>query len=287
MPMASSHTPDNLTIRPRNMAFGRGEKSVRWWHNGDPVATAFYNALSLTFPQGESFFIESVRVFRDEAPADLKEQISAFVKQEVFHTREHVAFNRQVTAAGYDTRAIDARVRERLDIARSRPPLSQLAVTMALEHFTAILAHALLADPRHLEGAPESIRKLWQWHAMEEIEHKGVAFDTYIHASRHLARHKRWLLRSIVMLYVTYHFVRGRILDMADLFRQDGINKAATWLRLIRFLVVRPGIGRAVLTDWFAFFRPGFHPWDIDDRELLAKAERELSAPAAAADSIS
>jgi hypothetical protein len=32
---------------------------------------------------------------------------------------------------------------------------------MALEHFTAILAHELLADPRHLAGADEDGARLW------------------------------------------------------------------------------------------------------------------------------
>ncbi len=58
---------------------------------------------------------------------------------------------------------------------------------MALEHFTAILAHQLLADPRHLEGAEKETADLWRWHAVEEIEHKGVAYDTWLHATRRLA----------------------------------------------------------------------------------------------------
>ena len=276
MPPAAAATPADLTITPRNIAFGRGKTNPRWWMGGDPVATAFYNALSVTFPQGESFFIESVRQFRDDAPPALKEQITAFVKQEVLHTREHVAFNRQVAQAGYDTRRMEERVRQRIDISRARHPLAQLAVTMALEHLTAILAHALLADPRHLVDAPPEVRRLWQWHAMEEIEHKGVAYDTFMHATRGLSRFKRWSIRARVMLLVTWHFTEGRTRDIADLFEQDGIRNWKSWARLLHFLLVRPGIARKIAAEWLAFFRPGFHPWQHDDRALLAEAERMI-----------
>ena len=57
---------------------------------------------------------------------------------------------------------------------------------MALEHFTAILAHELLADPRHLAGADRETADLWRWHACEEIEHKGVAYDTWLNATQGL-----------------------------------------------------------------------------------------------------
>ena len=64
-----SPTPADLRIQPRNVMFGRGRTTQRWWNGGDAVATAFYNSLSLTFPKGEAFFIESVRNFRDSVPA--------------------------------------------------------------------------------------------------------------------------------------------------------------------------------------------------------------------------
>ena len=100
--MANAKTPADLTITPRDRRFGRGGEYRRWWLNNDPIATAFYNALSVTFPKGEGFFIDSVRAFREGTPPRLEKEIAAFIKQEVIHTREHVAFNRHVTDQGYD-----------------------------------------------------------------------------------------------------------------------------------------------------------------------------------------
>ncbi|HEX8580056.1 MAG TPA: metal-dependent hydrolase, partial [Allosphingosinicella sp.] len=176
--MARATTPSDLSIVPRDRRFGRGAETARWWLGGDPYGTALYNALSATFPKGEAFFVESVRAFRTGADPKLAAEIKAFTTQEVMHSREHVAFNKRAVDAGYDLSRLDEKVDERLELVRAKHPIVSLAVTMALEHFTAILAHELLADPRHLEGADAETAAMWRWHAIEEIEHKGVAYDT-------------------------------------------------------------------------------------------------------------
>ena len=86
-------TPPDLTITPRDRRFGRGETTKRWWLNDNPYGSALYDALSITFPKGEAFFVESVRAFREGAPPRLAAEIKAFTTQEVMHSREHVQFN--------------------------------------------------------------------------------------------------------------------------------------------------------------------------------------------------
>src|SRR3954453_19035015 len=146
-------TPSDLSITPRDRRFGRETHLTRLWHGGSVEATAIYNALSSTFPIGEAYFVESVRAFREGTPAKLAEEIKAFTTQEAIHSREHDAFNQRASRAGYDLSKLEAQVEKRLAVTRSRPPVVSLAATMALEHFTAILAHQLLANPRHLAGA--------------------------------------------------------------------------------------------------------------------------------------
>ncbi len=147
MTTATIKTPADLTITPRDRRFGRNTAQQRWWAGGDPFATAFYNALSVTFPRGEAMFIESVRAFRDGVPPKLEKDIRAFVTQEVIHTREHVAFNSRVEDAGYDITFLNHQVDHVMDLIKSRPPIVNLCVTMALEHYTAILAKQFLEDP--------------------------------------------------------------------------------------------------------------------------------------------
>ena len=180
--------------------------------------------------------------------------------------------------------AVDRRFAERRliggDHDKQRPPVASLAATMALEHFTAILAHELLADPRHLAGADPESAELWRWHASEEIEHKGVAYDTWLHATRAWPRSKRWKVKAKVMLLVTRNFVVDRTAGAIELLRQDGITGPGAWARLLWFMWIRPGMMRKIFGAWFAFFLPGFHPWNEDDRHLVR--DNEAAAPTAA-----
>jgi predicted metal-dependent hydrolase len=266
-------TPAELTITPRDRRFGRETAAPRLWHGGCVEATAIYNALSTTFPKGEAFFVESVRAFREGAPPRLAEEIRGFTTQEAIHSREHDAFNKRAADAGYDLSKLEAQVEKRLAVTRGKPPIVSLAATMALEHFTAILAHQLLADPRHLAGAEKETADLWRWHAAEEIEHKGVAYDTWLHATRHWTRSKRWKVKAKVMLYITRNFVVDRTAGALELMRQDGVTGVRAWARLLWYLWVRPGMFRKIAGAWGRFFLPGFHPWDEDDRALIVGYE--------------
>lgn len=280
--MSVTAAPSDLQIKPRDLAFGRGVKHARWWHGGDPVATAFWNALSLTFPQGEAFFVRSVRHYVNDVPEPLRSQVEDFARQEAYHSREHMALNRQVSDAGYDTREIDEAIRADIQRDKDQPPEVHLAATAALEHFTAMLAHAMLADERHFEGCPDELRRLWQWHAVEEIEHKGVAFDTFMYVTRDLSPFKRYLFRVMVMVHISIDFWRERRRDLHVLFRQDGIDTPQTWRRLLKYLFLKPGLIRQVFLPYLAYYLPGFHPWKHDDRKLAADTERRLGLDAAA-----
>jgi len=270
-------TPADLSITPRDRRFGRETATPRLWHGGRVEATAIYNALSSTFPIGEAYFVESVRAFREGAPPKLAEEIKAFTTQEAIHSREHDAFNKRASEAGYDLSKLEARVEERLAITRSRPPIVNVAATMALEHFTAILAHELLKNPSHLDGAEPEAAELWRWHSVEEIEHKGVAYDTWLYATRGWPRFKRWKVKARVMLLVTRNFVVDRTAGSLELMRQDGVTGLRAWALLLWYLWVRPGMFRKIAGAWSKFFLPGFHPWNEDDRYLLRAYEASVA----------
>lgn len=267
--MAPIDTTEPIAIRHRDRRFSRKPLDGRWWLKGNATATAFYNAMSVSFPHGEAFFIETLRHFRGEVPPKLAAEIEAFIKQEVTHAREHVALNRRVTDSGYDVTTLEERVDGRLKLLRRRGPTVGLAATIALEHLTAVFARELLADPRHLESADPEIAQLWRWHVAEEIEHKAVAFDAWLHVTRDWSRWKRWSTRSKVMLLISRRFFYDRWCGTMSLLRQDGIIGPRAWIAGIWFGLASPGMIRQMLLGWTAFFKPGFHPWDHDDRRLI------------------
>jgi len=270
-------SPSDLVIRPRELRIDSSAPAPRWWLGGDPFGTAVMNALSLTFPDGERFFIQSVRRFEKDCPAELRAQVRAFVQQEGLHTREHIAFNAMAEEAGYDLVDINRYIDGRMAFARSRPELVQLASTVALEHFTAAFAHLLLKERELLDQAPPHLAKLWRWHAIEEIEHKGVAYDVFLHATRHLPEARRRKLRRWVMFLTTVRFTKT-VRDVSlMLLRQDGVTGLRAWWGVQRWLWASPGLYRRVMGDYLAFYRPRFHPWQVDDRALIAGAEAELA----------
>lgn len=264
-------------IHIRDLRISRQRKIARWWLNGDPVATAWFNALSGTFPRGEAFFIEAVKAHRDGAPPALAEDIRAFIVQEVNHTREHLAFNRIAADAGYDMAMIDRHVESLLKQLEGRPAILDLAATMALEHYTAMMAHEFLARPEHFTGADPEVAALWRWHAIEELEHKAVAYDTWRHATRGWGRFRRWRVKALMMLLVTRTFITHRVRDTLDLLAQDGITGWTARRSLIAYLLWQPGVLRRIFPAWLAYFLPGFHPWKTDDRDLIAEGERQLA----------
>lgn len=248
--------------------------------SGDPVARAWFIALSCSFPRGEAMFIEGVKQNREGAPPELAAQIRDFIRQEVNHSREHIAFNRRAKECGYDLTRIDAHVAETVGMTLALPPHLILCVTVALEHFTAMFAREFLAHPEaHSEGMIGGT-DLWLWHAVEEIEHKAVAFDTWNHATRDWTARKRWMVRTMVMFDVTVRFLHHRSRAARDLLAQDGITGWRAFAGQLRYLFGKPGMLRKIFPAWLDYFRPGFHPWDHDDRALLAQWEGQFGSEA-------
>lgn len=278
--MARGETPEDLAIRVRNPRFERKVEARRWWLNGDPVATAFYNALSIVFPKGEGFLIASVRPFRADAPPRLRADIDGFIHQEATHTREHAAFNSFVAACGYDVAPIEAGVDRAIARAHGRSALANLCSTMAIEHFTAMLGHELLRNPRHLAGGDPHPASLWRWHAIEEVEHKAVAFDTWRWATRDWGRTRRWLFKTALFLEQTFWFSIDRTAGILELMRQDGIRGPRACAKLFWFAYVNPGVVRRISGVWVRFMLPGFHPWNHDDRHLIEAGDRSEPLPA-------
>ena len=161
---------------------------------------------------------------------------------------------------------------------RTRPEHAHLVATMCIEHITAILAAEVISNPKHFEHADEDQRKLWLWHASEEIEHKGVAYDTWLHVTKDWNPLKCWFMRCSFMAKIAFGFTKNRARGVLDLLRQDGISGPRAWLGLAHYALLGQAPFRRTLGPLLQFFKPGFHPWDIDDRALIRLAESEYEA---------
>lgn len=271
-------TPQNVTIAPQRMNFDFNGATAYWFDN-EPVQTHLLNALSLTFPDGERFFVDSVRALREHADTpELKRQISGFIGQEAMHSLEHDSFNKMLAATGYRKEAEGGQQLAQKIIAggrKSLTPQQQLATTAALEHITAIMAQWLLSERGVIEKIDPTVRNLWLWHAIEETEHKAVAFDLMqlVNDENYLQRVRMlvpatWFLLMYVSIY-TYAFLR-----------KDGVHKKPLTLANGLWQLMKPGgLLITVIPAWLDYFRPGFHPWELDDSEQI-KQWREVLAEA-------
>ncbi|MXP47008.1 metal-dependent hydrolase [Altererythrobacter luteolus] len=268
-----SATPAEHELIVRDQRFDRNHRTPRWWHSGDPVATAWYNSVSASLPRGEAFFIDTMRMFRDTVPAEIAAEMKAFTTQEINHTREHVAFNRLVSDHGYNVESIDQGIQSMLELTEGRPKEFNLAITIALEHFAAIISHHLLSDPRYLEGADPVAADIWRWHATEEIEHKGITYDVWLHATKDWSRWKRYRVKTLIAMLITRKYFGNRIRDAIGLLEQDGYSRRKAKWKLYAFLWWKPGMMRRMFFEWAKILMPGFHPWKLDDRALIGKLD--------------
>jgi uncharacterized protein len=258
----------------RNLKFATDENVPRYWHGGRRSVTIFLNNLSVFFPAGERFFIASVKAHREsikDNPA-LSAEARAFYAQEGMHTREHIRYNAMLRDQGYPVEAMEARVEKLLELVKKVvPDIGQLGVTCALEHFTALLADFLLGDPRLLDGADPVMARLWRWHAAEENEHKAVAFDVLKAAGGSYVGRVGTMIGATVIFWakVLEHQVRM-------MHHDEILFSSKEWRDLARFVLVEPGGIQKLLPKYFSYFRPGFHPWDHDNRELLEAWKLEL-----------
>ncbi len=264
-----SATPAEHELIVRDQRFNRKHKTPRWWHSNDPVATAWYNSVSASLPRGEAFFIDTMRMFRDQVPPRIAAEMKAFTTQEINHTREHVAFNRLVSDHGYNVESIDQGIQAMLELTEGRPKEFNLAITIALEHFAAIISHHLLSDPRYLEGADPVAADIWRWHATEEIEHKGITYDVWLHATKDWSRWKRYRVKTLIAMLITRKYFGNRIRDAIGLLEQDGFSRRKAKWKLYAFLWWKPGMMRRMFFEWAKILMPGFHPWNLDDRALI------------------
>ena len=283
--MAQASAPESVQVERRDIRFDLDTADLRSWHPEGLHVAHFFNALSIFFPEGEKFFIDSVRHFRDriDSPA-LQRDVKGFVGQEAMHSREHRRYNAALERLGLPIARLEGKVKDYLEAVRGRTnPQEQLAVTIALEHFTAIMADVALGDDRVLAGADDHFATVWRWHAMEETEHKAVAYDVY----RTVAGEGTgaYLQRSVVMLLATIDFWARVFRYVFALVRaDDGLGDVRGWWRLFKWLWISPGGLRQLGRPWLSYFRRDFHPWQHDnsahvERWKAAYAESVL-APA-------
>ena len=234
----------------------------RHWCAGDAFRTALFDALSMSFPVGEQFFIDSVRNGFKELPPEKQErfraEVQGFIGQEATHRRLHSLYNAHLARLGL-VNHWEPRARERLQLMEGADVRHWLGITAANEHFTAILADWLLRNPDLLGDRDPRLATLWLWHSAEESEHKSTAFDLYQALGGSHDWRVRWFRR------VTFIFLGDTVRQTLSNLRQDGtLWRWSTWKSAASYLFGRSGLVRQTFGPWRDYLRRDFHPSQHD-----------------------
>lgn len=263
-----SKRPPDLEIKPRSPDFDllAAMRQNRYWLEGDPVTTHFINALQAIFPEGERLFIDAARDVSEEVgdehlPDQLRADIKAFIRQEGWHGKQHQGWTDALVALGYERMThYDGQLkRERIWTRKHISPMWRLAATAAAEHMTASLVQLFLQTGM-LDRADRPVADLLAWHALEETEHKAVCFDLYQAAGGGYFR------RCSALLLEWFDIVIHTHMRQRYLLKADGLWNWKTRWHVLRDIYGPRGIvGRLTRLLW-RYLKPGFHPWDLDDR---------------------
>ena len=271
----------SFPVRRMNFNF---DAVPEYWMSGNAGLTHFMTALSALFPAGEKFFIDSVRAVRYHPMlkdnADLQKEISAFIGQEAMHTHEHVGFNASAQKFGHDVDALERHTdtviqTTRKFMAKLAKPIGitqemvDLTTTTALEHFTATIASQLLSNS-HIQElmTDDTMKTMWLWHAIEENEHKAVAYDVFKgvfgKGLRAYALRTSSLVISMVILFFIQNYFLWRLLKQDKQLNLEN-------LRMIYRYAYSPskGIITGMGKEMLFYFKPNFHPNDFDTTTLL------------------
>jgi predicted metal-dependent hydrolase len=256
----------------RDFKFNLPGNHIHDWHGRGSHVSHLFNALSIVFPVGERFFINSVRAYKERiSDAELGAMVRGFIGQEAMHGREHEAYNELTRGHGLPEAELEHFVAELLaSIQKATPPSWQLAITLALEHLTAILADHLLERPTMLEDSEPAFRDLWRWHALEETEHKAVAFDVW---DRIMGRGAlAYATRSMGMLATSAVFFAVIAVFTICLAESDPASRRrpSGYAELLSYLFQRPGMLRTGFPAWLRYFKTSFHPWQHNNRHLFS-----------------
>ena len=263
--------PKAIGITVRRLQFNP-QAIRRHYFANSPVMSHLLTALSSTFPIGEQFFVHSVRNVRDKVKDEnLQAQIAAFIGQEAMHSKAHAEFNAAWRSEDYNLDRFQAWLARKDDYVKNLHPKIQLAITCAFEHFTALLGGYILRHPEVLATLDEDAAKLWVWHAIEEIEHRAVAFDVY------QAVYGDDKIRRMIMRSVTTGFASLTLYSATRLFLQDkkkslpkvGGNIFGFYLLGKMFLQLAP--------EYLAYFKTDFHPSEIDYTKLIRYWKQRLA----------
>ncbi|XID76067.1 metal-dependent hydrolase [Alkanindiges sp. WGS2144] len=257
-PLNAQYAAD-IQVR-KNLDFQLEQHMPRFWFGGHPFKTRVFDALSLTFPDGERYFISSIRMFRDQiSDPDLQARVKDFILQEAQHGIAHDKMNKLMIEQGMPVHDMLKLLNEHFNfVLKHRSPEYNIAMTAAAEHLTALMAECFYSKKETLAEVDPYVRALFAWHAIEEMEHRDVAFDVMKTTSdtSYLLRAYALAMTSVLMFGLTLY--RTNVMLKADGF--GPLKRAKLFAQGVPWLIGKKGVLSSMKKPYLDWFKPDFHP---------------------------
>lgn len=271
MKTKSTRLPASFPVRRMDYNF---ENIPKYWCANDPAMTHYFTGLSTLFPEGESYFVRSVRALREHAKLNeaLDREISAFIGQEAMHSKEHHAFHISAQQHGMNPESLEkvtGIVLKGLEKIFSKK--WNLLVTVGLEHYTAVLVVSMMETVNEYM-TDKTIRDLWLWHSVEETEHKAVAFDLYeyLYGNGLNAYLPRVTIFTLSLILITG---LSTIYQIVLMKRDKQLSNLKTWQNFFNFAAKQY---KTFIPKFFEYYRYDFHPNQTNEKNLVATTKIKL-----------
>lgn len=270
-------SPEN--IKPHRIAVKFDESLPKHWFGGSAFLSHMLNTWTAIFPDAERYFVRwSKKALANVSDPKIRKDIQGFIGQETMHATQHERLWELLRSQGYNLDPVIFFVEKvAFDwLEKALPDKINYALVAGLEHFTAMFGETYFENPELVEQMHPEMRRLFEWHAAEEIEHKAVAYDQL------LAIDDSYALRTGVMNAAVVGFYLVTLLNTLYFMAQDkSLFNPKEWLTMYDVFFGKYDLARKTFLKFLEYYKPDFHPWDNQNYHLaqptLASYEKQAS----------
>jgi len=253
----------------RRLLLDWNQRLPKYWFDNSPLKSHLFNGIQIYFPNGEQYFIDSVRIFKKSiTDRTLVDDVDEFIRQEAWHAKVHNDYNKWLEYHHYPVKSMLDSTNPAFDL-KVNSDLGNLAGTVVQEHLTAVLADWFYNNPGLFESMHPHFREIWSWHMAEESAHRAVSYDVWKSVTdKIIQKHPKFKKIFDKVLYKpllkhTFIFCKYILHSTFVMLRRD--HQLYKW-RTIRDFVslmfnLRNGLIIHTFKPFFCFFKEDFHPW--------------------------
>lgn len=203
MTFSNVHPMDDIPVRPLKFDFKDVAEDDAIWSQSSPLFAMFANALTLHVPYFERYLVRAMgKAKRKITDVSLLADVESLIGQEAHHANAFIGFNTLLKRRYPKAQALESHASQGFaKRMKSDDFKSMVGFTAGYETFTFLAGMMFLGnyDAWFADSDP-SVKALWVWHQVEEVEHAAVAFDVY----KHFFGANEWYRKRMVVVALTH-----------------------------------------------------------------------------------